>query len=121
LSELTDPVVAEAVAQIRKQLAAGKSCIVLRGPAVAAKPTILKALLSEPAMLSSGRSVKHSVAELDQLHSNLKRSSRFVILLDGCDEVYAGRPDVAMATPSTASPVDTPDQPWASTVGSLPA
>ncbi|HYB14001.1 MAG TPA: hypothetical protein VEF71_00795, partial [Streptosporangiaceae bacterium] len=62
MAEVTHPSVAETVAQIREQLAAGTPCIVLSAPAGAGKSAILKALLRDPALPSSGRSVKRGIA-----------------------------------------------------------
>jgi predicted ATP-dependent endonuclease of OLD family len=45
LTEFADPLVADAVAQIRDQLAAGTSCIVLRGHTRVGKSAIISALL----------------------------------------------------------------------------
>jgi hypothetical protein len=122
LTELVNPSVAEAVAQVRDQLAAGTSCIVLSTPVGAGKSAILNALLSEPALLSSGRSVKRSIAELDQLHSDLDHGDGRIVICDAdyvSSYVLSGRSDAAMApTTSIVSSADTADHPWSSVVGS---
>jgi hypothetical protein len=122
LTELVaSPAVAETVARIRDHLASGTPCMVLSVPAGAGKTAILNALLSEPALLSSGRSVKHDIAELDQLHSNLERCDRLVVICDPFD-AYSGYPSVVPApTASIASPADVADHPWSSMVGSPPS
>jgi hypothetical protein len=120
LTESTDPFVAETVAQIRDQLTAGTPHMVLNIPAGAGKTAIINALLREPALLSSGRSVKRSIAELDQLHSSLERCERIVVIYD---PVHAsGRASVVTApTTAIASPADAADHPWSSVVGSFDA
>lgn len=122
MTEPVNPSVAEAVAQVRDQLAAGRPCVVLSTPVGAGKSAILNALLSEPALLSSGRWVKHSIAELDQLHSDLDRGDGVLVTYDPTNYASPGRPDATtVPQTSTASSADTPDLPDASVGISLPA
>jgi hypothetical protein len=120
LTELVGPLVTEAVAQVRDQLAVGRPCVVLSVPTGAGKTAILKALLSEPALLSSGRSVKRSIAELDQLHSDLDRGDGALVVVDADYYAASSRSDAATApTTSIASSADTADNPLWSAVSSL--
>jgi hypothetical protein len=103
LTELADPLVADAVAQIRDHLAAGTPCIVLSAPAGAGKSAILSALFTERTVQSSGRSVKRRIAELDQLHSDLERSDGWGLIYESAEYVSPARPNaVTVPTASIA-------------------
>lgn len=119
LTELASPSVVNAVARIRDQPAAETSLLALSCPRV--ESTFVTVLLAGQVVVSSGRSVKRSIAELDQLHSNLDRRDRVVVIYDPVD-AYSGRPSVVTApTTSIASPADAADHPWSSAIASLPA
>jgi hypothetical protein len=113
---------AEAVAQIREQLAAGAPCILISGHGGVGKSAILKALLREPDLLFSRRSVKRGVAELDRLQSDLEedRGDGHIIVYDPAGEVsteYAIQ--IKAPTASVAAPADAAKHPWSPAVGSL--
>ena len=120
-TELTSPLTAEAVAQIREQLASGTPCIVLRGEGGVGKSAIISALLSDPDWLSSRPSTKRSIAELDQLHSDLDRGDGRIVLYDpaASDAYFNSIEAVAVRTPSVVASADAADHPWSSAVGSL--
>jgi hypothetical protein len=120
MTECVDPLVAEAVARIRDQLATGTSCILLNGHGGATKSTIIKILLSEPDFPPSRRAAQHGIDELDTLHGHLDRGDGLLLVYDPM--VYSGRPDALPAlTVSIASPADAADHPWSCVSGSLPA
>lgn len=123
MTELADPLVADAVARIRDQLATGTPCIVLSGHGGVGKSAIIKALLREPDLLSSRRSVKRGIAELDQLHSDLEedRGDGRLIIYDPAGEVCAEYLIQAKTTTTVAASADAADHPWSSAVGSLSA
>ena len=117
------PLAEDAVAQIRERLASGAPCILLKGEGSVGKSAIIGALLGDPALLSSGRSVKRSMSELDRLHSDLEedRGDDRIVLYDpgACDAYFNSLEAVAVPTPSVAATADAADHPWSSTVGIL--
>jgi hypothetical protein len=121
LTELADLIDAETVAQIREQSAAGTARVKLIRIADADMSAIPWELLSDPDFLSSGRAVKHSIAELDQLHSDLDRGDDRIVLYDpvACDAYFNSLEAMAAPTPSVAATADAADHPWSSTVGML--
>jgi hypothetical protein len=119
LTELAGPLVPDEELELRDRLTAGAPYVVVSIPTGAGKSAVLGALLSDPALPSSGRTAKRSMAELNQLHSNLDRCDRVVVIYDPVD-AYSGRSSVVTApTTSIASPADAADHPWSSTIGSL--
>jgi hypothetical protein len=95
----------------------------LSGTAVTRKSAIIKALLREPDLLPSRRSVKRSMAELDQLHSDLEdRGDGRIVNVDPAGYTSPGRSDAATTTTtSAAASTDTADHPLWSAVGPLSA
>lgn len=121
MTDPASPSIAEAVAQIRDQLAAGTPCIMLRADICLVKLTILNMLLGEQILSSPGRSVKRSIAELDDLLGDLERADGLAFIYDPVAEVSGGRSSVVRVVTTSVTPSADSADLWSSAVGSLSA